>query len=144
MTRALNRIYTFRGRLAGFGAERRPPWFYLLMVGGVVLCTPKLISTPLRADKAGYRAAGEWLARNTPAGAAIADPDRRICFYADRPGLIYERYPNWRKADFVVVVAGSDSTQAPQGWTQVYSVAAGVENEAKLIIYAAPAARRGG
>ncbi len=141
MTRVLNRIYTFRGRLAGFGGERRPPWFYLLLLGGVVLCTPKLISTPLRADKAGYRAAGEWLRANTPAGAVIADPDRRICFYADRPALIYNRYPDWRKADFVVVATGDDAAPAPQGWTQVYSVAARSKKHEKLIIYAAPASQ---
>jgi hypothetical protein len=142
MTRVLNSIYTFRGRLAGFGVERRPPWFYLLLLGGLVLCTPKLIRTPLRADKAGYRAAAEWLVANTPADAVIADPDRRICFYADRPGLLYERCPNWRKADFVVVIAGRDEAPPPQGWTQAHSVAAGTRDKTTLIVYAAPAAAK--
>lgn len=143
MTMVLNRIYTFRGKLAGFGVERRPPWFYLLMLGGVVLCTPKLISTPLRADKAGYRAAAEWLGANTPADAVVAAPDRRICFYADRPSLLYDRYPNWRRADFVVAVEGSEAVQAPQGWTQAHSVAAGADSDTKLIIYAAPSPHAG-
>jgi hypothetical protein len=135
MTRALNHVYTFRGRLAGFGAERRPPWFYLLIVGGIVLCMPKLIFTPLRADKAGYRAAGEWLRCNTPAEAVVAEPDRRIGFYAERPRLIYERYPNWQEADFVVEIAGGNRMQVPQGWTQVYSVAVGPEDDRELVIY---------
>jgi len=135
MTRVLNRIYTFRGRFAGFGGERRPPWFHFLLVGGVVLCTPKLIFTPLRADKAGYRAAGEWLRHNTPAEAVVAEPDRRIGFYAERPRLTYERYPNWRKADFVVEIAGRDRMQTPEGWRQVYSVPVGPEDDRELIIY---------
>lgn len=135
MTRVLNRIYTFRGRLAGFGDERRPPWFYLLLVGGVVLCTPKLIFTPLRADKAGYRAAGEWLRHNAAVGAVVAEPDRRISFYAERSALLYELYPNWRRADYVVKIAGRDRMQTPEGWMQMYSVAVGPEDDRELIVY---------
>jgi hypothetical protein len=144
MTRVLNRIYTFRGRLAPGraaplwgegGADRRPPWFYLLMLGGVVLCTPKLISTPLRADKTGYRAASHWLQENTPTTAVIADPDRRIAFYADRTGFIYERHPHWKKADFVIAIAEGSGIQAPEGWRQVYSVAVEPGKDRRLVIY---------
>jgi len=130
MAKAMNRIYAFRGwpapgRTASLwgegGAERRSPWCYLLLLGGIALCTPKLIYTPLRGDKAGLRAAGQWLRDNTPAESIIADPDRRVYFYADRPGLLYERYPNWKKADYVVVIARDGSVQIPQGWSRVYS-----------------------
>jgi hypothetical protein len=135
MTRVLNRLYTFRGRLAAFGASRRPPWFYLLMLGGVVLCAPKLISTPLRADKAGYRDVSQWLQEHSPATAVIADPDRRICFYAGRTALLYERYPNWRKADFVVLIGRDSSVQAPEGWKLLYSVPVGPQDDKKLTVY---------
>ncbi|MGE5294104.1 MAG: hypothetical protein ACM3VT_04695, partial [Solirubrobacterales bacterium] len=132
LARLLNRVY----------AERWPSWFCVLVIGAILLCAPKLILTPLRGDKAGCRAAGEWLRRNTPADAAIADPDGRIRFYADRPGLLYEQYPDWRRADFVVRIVKGDSTQPPQGWTSVYSVAVGPRDSRRLVVYAAPAAKR--
>jgi len=142
MTRLLNRIYTFRGRLAAFGAERRPPWFYLLMLGGVILCTPKLISTPLRADKSGYQSAARWLQENTPAEALIADPDRRISFYADRAGLIYERYPDWKRADYVIAIGRSEDAPTPQGWSRVYSTPVSAKDERELAVYGRTQARQ--
>lgn len=140
MARVLNRVCTFRGRLAGFGVERRSLWFYLLLLGGVVLCAPKLIGTPLRADKSGYRSAAQWLRENTPAQAVIADPDRRIAFYAGREAILYERYPDWRRADFVVAIAGQAGVQTPKGWERVYSVAVGPQEARELVVYARPPA----
>jgi hypothetical protein len=134
MARVLNRVYTFGGRLAGLGVERRSLWFYLLLLGGVVLCAPKLVSTPLRADKSGYRSAARWLRENTPAEAVVADPDRRISFYAGREAILYERYPDWRRADFVVV-APDVAVRAPQGWKHVSSVAVGPDDPRELNIY---------
>lgn len=142
MTRMLNRIYTFRGRLAAFGVERRPPWFYLLMLGGVILCTPKLISTPLRAEKSGYRSAAQWLHENTPAESVIADPDRRISFYADRAGLIYERYPDWKRADYVIAIGRSEDAPTPEGWSRVYSTPVDAKDERELAVYGRTQARR--
>ena len=123
MVRALNRVHAFGGKLGGLGVERRSLWFYLLLLGGVVLCAPKLIGTPLRADKSGYRSAARWLRENTPAHAVIADPDRRIAFYAGREAVLYEQYPDWRRADFVVAIAGQAGVRTPKGWERVYSVA---------------------
>jgi hypothetical protein len=135
MTRVLNRTYAFRGRLAGLGAERRSLWFYLLMAGAVALCTPKLIYTPLRAEKAGYRTAGEWLRRNTPPEAVVAATDSRTSFYAERPQLLYKQYPNWRNADFVVEITGGGRLHVPEGWSQVYSVAVEPGSDSELVIY---------
>ncbi len=133
--RMLSRIYAFRGRLASLGAEGRPLWFYLLMVGGIVLCTPKLILTPLRADKVGLRTAGEWLRQNTRTDAVVADPDGRIGFYAQRQGLHYERYPDSRKADYVVRIEGSNPMQAPQDWARMHSASLGPRDDRMVIIY---------
>jgi hypothetical protein len=135
MARAMNRVYTFRGRLAAIGAERRSLWCYLLLLGGIVLCAPKLICTPQRGDKAGLRAAGQWLRGNTPAQAIIADPDKRVYFYADRPGFLYERYPNWKEADYVVVIGTDGGIQIPQGWTRVYSVPVDSRHRADVSVY---------
>ncbi|HSV99495.1 MAG TPA: glycosyltransferase family 39 protein [Sedimentisphaerales bacterium] len=140
MVRVLNRVYTFGGRLAGFGVARRSLWFYLLLLGGGVLCAPKLVSTPLRADKSGYRSAARWLRENTPAHAVIADPDRRIAFYAGRDMILCERYPDWRRADFVVAIAGQTVVRAPKGWERVYSVAVGPQEAGELAVYARPPA----
>jgi hypothetical protein len=142
VTRALNRICTFRGRLAAFGAERRSLWFYLLMLVAIALCTPKLIYTPLRGDKAGLRAAGQWLREHTPAASVIADPDRRVCFYADRPGLLYERYPNWKRADYVVVIEEDGGMQTPEGWGQAYSVPVDSRHHGDVTIYSKTPAKK--
>lgn len=142
MTLVLNRLYTFRGRLAAFGAKGRAPWFYLLMLGGIVLGAPKLISTPLRAEKSGYRVAGEWLRHNTPAEAVVAEPDGRISFYAQRAAIGYVQYPNWRRADFVVEITDSNSMQTPQGWTQVYLGPVDRRTNKTLIVYARARADR--
>ena len=56
---------------------------------GVVICMPKLLQ-PMGIDKPGYRAASTWLRENTNPQDVIAVPDRRISFYAERKGLIYE------------------------------------------------------
>jgi len=133
---ALHRVHAFGGKGMGWGVERRSLWFYLLLLGGVVLCAPKLIRTPLRADKAGYRSVARWLCENTPENAVIADPDRRIAFYANRQAILYEQYPDWKRADFVVLISGPADVQTPKGWERVYSVAVGPQEARELIVYA--------
>ncbi|MHC4682081.1 MAG: hypothetical protein ACYTEK_25730, partial [Planctomycetota bacterium] len=63
-------------------------WFFILLVTGMGICTPKLLS-PLGADKQGYRDAAEWLRQNSRAEDAVAVPDLRISFYAERKGIKY-------------------------------------------------------
>lgn len=135
IVRVLSRISARRNAPAPAGTEQRSFWFYLLVSIGILLCTPKLIFTPLRAEKAGLRIAGEWLRQNTPADAVIAEPDGRISFYAERRGLPYERYPNVRKADFVVEIARGDPILTLDGWTRVHSVALGTRDDRTVIIY---------
>lgn len=109
-------------------------WFYLLLAGGVAICLPKLL-TPVRADKAGYRAAAEWLRQNTKAEAVLAVPDNRIPLYAQRRGLFYTQYPDWRRADHVVVIGERAQMWVPQGWRREYAVPVDRSSSATLIIY---------
>ena len=64
--------------------------FFVLLVIGIGICTPKLIK-PLGADKRGYRTAAQWLMENTRQEDTVAVPDVRISFYAKRMGLVYEK-----------------------------------------------------
>ena len=64
-------------------------WFLLLLLMGVSICIPKLLR-PIRSEKQGYRSAAEWLKANTDGGDIIAVPDKRIHYYAERKGLVYE------------------------------------------------------
>ncbi len=61
-------------------------WFFILLISGLALCVPKLL-TPLHADKHSYRQAAQWLAKHTEPKDVIAAPDVRIGFYAQRPCL---------------------------------------------------------
>ena len=135
LTQFLSRLHPLRGDPAPGGTEPRSPWFYLLVVGGVILCAPKLISTPLRAEKVGLRLAGEWLRQNTESDSVVAEPDQRIHFYAQRQGLPYKRYPNSRKADYVVEITRGDPRLMLEGWTRVHSVPRGPKDDRTIIIY---------
>lgn len=64
-------------------------WFLVLFLIGITICAPKLL-TPIRAEKQGYRAAAEWLKANTDIAATVAVPDKRINFYAQRQGPVYD------------------------------------------------------
>ncbi len=64
-------------------------WFLVLFLIGAAICAPKLF-TPIRIEKQGYRAAAEWLKANTDRTATIAVPDKRINFYAQRQGPVYD------------------------------------------------------
>jgi len=110
------------------------PWFYLLMTAGVVVCLPKLL-TPLRGDKAGYRAAAEWLGQNTRAEDVLAVPDIRIGFYAQRRGLLYGQQPDSRRADYVVRIAEEEGDPPPESWRREYSVVVDRRSKKILVIY---------
>ena len=64
--------------------------FFILVITGLAICTPKLLR-PIRADKKAYRTAAQWLKENTQENDLIAVSDNRISFYAERKGLEYER-----------------------------------------------------
>lgn len=63
-------------------------WFGLLCVIGIGLCMPKLLS-PAGSNKSGYRNVSKWLKENTAEDDLIAVPDKRILFYAERKGCLY-------------------------------------------------------
>ncbi len=70
--------------------EKKFSWFSVLLLIGISICMPKLLR-PVRIEKQGYRDAAEWLSKNTAATDIIAVPDKRISFYAERKGLIYDK-----------------------------------------------------
>ena len=70
--------------------EERSPWFLVLLLIGIGICMPKLLR-PIRIEKQGYRDAAKWLKENTKPEDIIAVPDRRLYFYAERKGLIYNK-----------------------------------------------------
>ena len=65
----------------------------------------------------------------------IAEPDRRISFYAGRQGLPYAFHPNARQADYVVEIAHGDPAPTLDGWTRVYSTALGSRDDRMVIVY---------
>jgi hypothetical protein len=135
LTRGLDRVRPFRIASTSDRSASRSRWFYLFIAVAVVFCTPKLLFTPLRAEKAGLRATGEWLRQNSEADAVIAEPDRRISFYAGRQGLPYAFHPNARQADYVVEIAHGDPAPTLDGWTRVYSTALGSRDDRMVIVY---------
>ena len=135
---ALDRVVGDRGR-----PERgERVWFAVLLVIGIAICTPKLL-TPLGAEKPGYRTAAQWLSQHTEPDAVVAVPDWRISFYAEHQGRLYEDRPDPRPADYVVLLAEhADSQRAPQGWTRRYACPVGDTNGAQLVIYEMPKGTR--
>lgn len=83
------------GRKIAAGAKNSVPsdrqwqkWFYVLLIGGLCFCMPKLLR-PIGSDKKDYRKVAQWLNENTANDALIAVQDGRLSFYAQRKGLIY-------------------------------------------------------
>jgi len=74
----------------GENKENPQLWFFILLVVGVAICLPKLFR-PIGIDKNGYKKASKWLNENTVEDAIVAVPDKRISFYAERKGLIYDK-----------------------------------------------------
>lgn len=70
--------------------KNRQHWFLVLLVIGMAICLPKLLR-PMRIDKQGYLDAAKWLKENTKPEDIIAVPDKRISFYAERKGLMYDK-----------------------------------------------------
>jgi hypothetical protein len=113
---------------------QRSLWFHSLVAVGLLGCLPKLLlASP--GNKIGYETAAAWLRHHTPGDAVLAVPDERISFYAGRQGLLYVRYPNMRRADYVVTITDNDEGQVPQGWRREYSVAVDRRSKKTLVIY---------
>jgi len=78
-------------------------WFLVLFFIGLSICAPKLFR-PIRMDKQGYRAAAKWLKANTNNKDVVAVPDKRISFYAQRRGLVYENENFPDRAEYIVKI----------------------------------------
>lgn len=79
-------------------------WFLVLFAIGICICAPKLFR-PIRIEKQGYRAAAKWLKANTERKDIIAVPDKRISFYAERKGLVYENGNIPENAVYIVKIS---------------------------------------
>lgn len=115
-------------------ALRQSSWFYLLLAVGIATCLPKLL-LPSHGNKTGYLAAVDWLRQNTRAEDVVAVPDARLSFYAERPGLPYERYPNARRADYVILVDSGTGAEVPEGWRREFAVRVDRRTRKTLVIY---------
>jgi hypothetical protein len=115
-------------------AQRQSAWFHGLVAVGIVVCLPKLV-LPSPGNKAGYLAAAAWLQQHTKVSDVVAVPDVRISFYGQRQGLFYGKYPDSRRADYVVVVGAGPDVQVPAHWRREYSVPVDRRSKKTLIIY---------
>ncbi len=119
----------FKGRPQ---AEKNSQLFIVLLIIGVVICLPKLL-TPIRIEKQGYRDVAKWLNDNSCPQDIIAVTDSRITFYAQRQEVAESQQD---KANYAVLIAKSAEAEAqkPQeNWQQVYT--ATLKKNLKLIVY---------
>lgn len=114
-------------------------WFFILLITGMIICLPKLLSRT-GSDKPGFRVAAAWLKENTAPDDLIAVPDRRITFYAERKELIYETTFS-SKADYVVTIV-KDENEVPDFVGNAQKQYSAWENERKknkkIVIYKMP------
>jgi hypothetical protein len=78
---------------------------------GVSICIPRLLQS-IRVEKDAYRMAAEWLRVNSESYDAIAVSDKRISFYAEREGLIYENGKIPTNVVYVVKIFGTKDDPA--------------------------------
>jgi len=91
----------------GENKENPQLWFFILLVVGVAICLPKLFR-PIGIDKNGYKKASKWLNENTVEDAIVAVPDKRISFYAERKGLIYDKKVP-KRAKYIVEIVKDEN-----------------------------------
>ena len=117
--------------------KKQLSWFVILFLVGIGICMPKLLR-PGRIKKQGYRDAAMWLRENTAPTDITAVPDRRIAFYAERKGLIYDKVVP-EQAKYVVSIAKDGSEEPKFGRTvkEQYSVWADKRKKSgkRLVIY---------
>ncbi|MHC4193401.1 MAG: hypothetical protein ACYSP9_04400 [Planctomycetota bacterium] len=111
-------------------------WFFAILGAGMVICLPKLFR-PLRIGKQGYKDAAVWLKDNTSPTDNIAVPDNRICFYAERKGIVYGKEVP-KQVRYVVQLAKGEDDEVNLGGLvkQEFSVRVGKRSrKQKLLIY---------
>jgi hypothetical protein len=109
-------------------------WFLILLIIGIIICLPKLLK-PIRMDKLGYLEVAKWLKENTSSEDVIAVSDRRITFYADRKGLIYEEViPKDAKYVVRMIKGNGEKLKTSLTGQEKYSVWANERKKKKKII----------
>jgi len=110
-------------------------WFLVLFVIGISICIPKLL-TPIRTEKQSYRAAAQWLAKNTNQTDIIAVPDLRISFYSGRRGIGYSGQTIPREAQYVVkVFKNGQDLPTDEQMLQAKKFIGGNGGKSEVIIY---------
>ncbi len=91
--------------------KKRVCWFVILLLIGIGICMPKLLR-PVRIKKQGYIEAANWLMENTSPADIIALRDRRIAFYAERKGVVYDEMVP-KQAQYVarIVIDGDEKPE---------------------------------
>lgn len=110
--------------------------FRILIIIGICICLPKL-ARPIRIEKKTYLFAIKWLKENTNSQDIISASDRRLYFYAERNGLVYERVAIPSESDYLVTVVKGEESAAGIG-TKMRKEAEVWVNEKKkkrLVVY---------
>jgi hypothetical protein len=108
-------------------------WFWALFLIGMLICMPKLLR-PIRIDKQGYRLAAQWLEANTDSSDIVAVPDRRISFYAQRKGLIYNKGIIPPKAAYIVDLS-QEGLEKSDATRIVYQFIAKKKDKSRITVY---------
>jgi len=127
--------FTHQKKLIASGRIQR--WAYALLIFGLCICFPKLLE-PIRKEKQGYLAAAKWIKENIDEKDVLAVPDKRISFYAEREGIVYEGGNIPPTAIYVVKIMKHSDEELNFGETarEVYSVWVDKRKKGgKLIIY---------
>ena len=119
------------------GYQHTHRWFAILMVIGISICIPKLL-TSLHPDKLVYRQASQWLVQNTKTPSVIGVPDYRISFYAERAGIKMENENIPEAIDYLIEIndtkEGEQEIRTVQNFQKVYSVKNNNDKE-EIVIY---------
>ena len=113
-------------------------WFFILMVVGLIICAIKFTRiTPLRWEKQGYIETAKWLKDNTGREDIVAVPDKRISFYAEREGLLYDKdLPE--KAKYAVRIVKDENEELDAGGSVQKELALWVNEKKKakrIVLY---------
>jgi len=110
-------------------------FFSVLLIIGLCICLPKLLR-PIRIEKQGYLSAAGWLRENAVQEDIIAVPDRRLYFYAERKGAVYESGKFDARAKYIVKIAkDEEGPKFDRTVREVYSAWANQrEKEGKKVV----------
>ena len=115
--------------------EKSQRWFYTLLIIGLCICLPKLV-WPIRIEKQGYLSAAMWLKQNTLSTDVIAAPDRRLFFYAERTGIIWQGGQVSERAGYLVKILKNRNQEPDSGkdMQKMYSCCVDKPNRKELVV----------